>query len=310
MMEDTSIKIEKDVGFPVRRVSWAAVFGGVAVILVVQLFLAIIGLGIGASTVDPLSEENPVAGIGIGAGIWFGLSTLVAVYLGGWVASRLASVQHRVEGSLHGILAWSLATLLAVYFMTSAAGGILSGAAGIVGQAVSAIGQASGGVAAILADEGEEMLNAQGMSLDEVRNQAIGLLRGGDEQTNQEIQAIFDRMKETGTVTLQDQDKETLVNALVERTGVSQAEAQSTVDGWQTALANAQANLNEAAGEAEQAARQAGDQTAEVVAKSAAWGAIMMALGALAAAMGGFAGTPKEFFTRQHLRAVEHRSAA
>ena len=44
-----------------NRVSWAAVLAGVVVSLVTQLLLNMLGLGLGLSTLDPGTGDNPAA---------------------------------------------------------------------------------------------------------------------------------------------------------------------------------------------------------------------------------------------------------
>ena len=68
---------------PRRRISWGAVFAGALLALITQLGLSLLGAGIGLSTIDPMEERNPLSGIGTGAVIWYALSTLVALYVGG-----------------------------------------------------------------------------------------------------------------------------------------------------------------------------------------------------------------------------------
>jgi hypothetical protein len=70
----------------INRISWGAVLAGVVVALVAQLILNMIGIGIGASTLDPGAgaAENPSArGFSIGAGIWVLVSGIVAALAGG-----------------------------------------------------------------------------------------------------------------------------------------------------------------------------------------------------------------------------------
>jgi hypothetical protein len=87
----------------VRRISWGAVIAGAAVTLAVQLFLGVVGIGIGAATVEPLTEQSPMAGIGLGAGIWFAVSTLIALYVGGWVAGSLSPLLTKLAEKHFGI---------------------------------------------------------------------------------------------------------------------------------------------------------------------------------------------------------------
>ena len=50
-----------------------------------------LGAGIGLSTVDPLRYNPPDAStVGMGAGIWWAISSMAALFAGGWVAGHLA----------------------------------------------------------------------------------------------------------------------------------------------------------------------------------------------------------------------------
>lgn len=130
-----------------RRISWAAIFGGAIAALAVQIVLGLLGLGIGLSTVNPATEARPVgAGLGVGAIIWWTFSSLIAMFLGGWVAGRLAGNRMRFDRMLHGLLAWALVTLATFYLLTTAIGGIVSGATGIVSQSLGAAQQAFPGI--------------------------------------------------------------------------------------------------------------------------------------------------------------------
>src|SRR5687768_13308876 len=74
------------------RISWGAVFAGVVMGITVQVLLGSLGLGIGASTVNPAQEANPFAGLGVGAAIWLFGSTIVAYFASGWIAARMAGL--------------------------------------------------------------------------------------------------------------------------------------------------------------------------------------------------------------------------
>ena len=122
-------------GLPVhKRVSWGAIFAGVAITLTIQIVLGLLGVALGASTFDPLQEQNPGKGIGIGAAVWLVVSSLVAMFIGAWVAGRLTGGP-RSDGRFHGLITWSVATLLTVYLISTAAGHLLGGAARLLGKA-------------------------------------------------------------------------------------------------------------------------------------------------------------------------------
>jgi hypothetical protein len=118
-----------------KRISWGAILAGAVLALVIQLALSLLGLGIGLGTIDPLTEQNPMSGIGIGAGIWWVISMLVSLYLGASVASRLAGMPRPTDGMLHGLLTWSVVTLLTFYLLTTAVGRIIGGVTGVAGRA-------------------------------------------------------------------------------------------------------------------------------------------------------------------------------
>src|ERR1700737_5349264 len=124
-----------------RRVSWAAIFGGVILVVAVQLLLSLLGAGIGLGTVDTNAGSTPTASsLGIGAGVWWVISSCIALALGGYVAAWLAGIEIRFDGGLHGLFTWGVATLLTIYLLTSAIGGIIDGGFSALGGIASAAG--------------------------------------------------------------------------------------------------------------------------------------------------------------------------
>jgi hypothetical protein len=72
----------------IYRVSWGAVLAGVVVALVTQLVLNMLGFGIGAATLDPMTGDNPsVSNFSLGAGLWFAAAGIVRLL---WAATQLA----------------------------------------------------------------------------------------------------------------------------------------------------------------------------------------------------------------------------
>ena len=111
-----------------RRISWAAIFGGVILIVAIQLLLSLLGAGIGLGTVDTNAGSTPTpSSLGLGAGIWWVVSSCIALVAGGYVAAWLAGIELRFDGMLHGLVTWGIATLLTFWLLTSAIGGIIGG---------------------------------------------------------------------------------------------------------------------------------------------------------------------------------------
>src|SRR5919202_3569073 len=67
-----------------RRITWGAIFAGVVITLAVQLLLSLLGLGVGLLTVEPTEPGGTpgASALGIGAGIWWTLSYMIALFVG------------------------------------------------------------------------------------------------------------------------------------------------------------------------------------------------------------------------------------
>src|ERR1051325_5144411 len=120
-----------------RRVSWGAILAGLVVTLVLEIVLSVLGVAIGASTIQPL-EHVDAKGYGIGSALWLGITTLVSIFSGACVAGRLSGGPREADGMLHGVATWATATLLGVFLLTSAVGNLIGGAAALLGRAMSA----------------------------------------------------------------------------------------------------------------------------------------------------------------------------
>lgn len=143
-------KLEPTVGpydvTPLKRVSWGAIFGGTFISLAIMVLLGSLGIAIGATTIDPHTGDTPSArAFGIGAGIWWIASSVLALFGGGWAAGRLAGPRRPLESTLHGLVTWSFTTTIAVALMTTAVGSMVSGAMRVLGTASSIMVQAATG---------------------------------------------------------------------------------------------------------------------------------------------------------------------
>jgi hypothetical protein len=123
------------------RVSWGAIFAGVVIAIAVQLVLGILGAGIGLTMVDPVDGTTPgAAGFGIGAGLWWLLTTIIALGAGGFAATRAAGVHARFDALVHGLVVWGVTLILTLYLLTTVVGGIIGGAFRTVGAVAGAAG--------------------------------------------------------------------------------------------------------------------------------------------------------------------------
>lgn len=305
-----------------RRISWSAVFAGVLVAIIVQLLLSLLGLGIGLSTIDPLEEQNSAEGLGIGAAIWYGVSSLIALFLGGWVAGRLAAAPRTFDNTLHGVLTWSLTTLLTFYLLTTTVGRLIGGVTRFVGNAVGTVGTVVGtGAAAAgpeIADAVKQEAREQGIDLSNLRAEFNEVLRQTgkpglqpealERQANQttaearsaagraaqnpqaadeNLDGLFDRVFNRGENAAAQVDREALVNVITARTGQSREEAGRTVDNWIGTYNQARQQWEQTRQQAAQKAREAADKAASATSRAAIFTFFGLLIGLAAAGYGG-----------------------
>jgi hypothetical protein len=99
----------------ISRISWGAIFAGTVVAFVVQVLFTLLGLAIGLTIVEPMTGQAPWEGVGIGAGIWWVVTALISLFLGGWTAGRLSGMPLRQDAMLHGVVVWGLVTFVSVF---------------------------------------------------------------------------------------------------------------------------------------------------------------------------------------------------
>src|SRR5262249_39286275 len=80
------------------------------------------------------------ATLGAGAGIWAGVSLLVALFVGGWVSTRIGAIFDGTTGFFEGALVWVVSVLLMLYLASTGIGMVAGGAFKLVGGAVQTLG--------------------------------------------------------------------------------------------------------------------------------------------------------------------------
>ena len=116
------------------RVAWGSVWSGFLVALGVFLVLSVLGLAIGISAVDiGPGEDANASSLGIGAAIWGGLTLLIALFVGGLVATRTGMIYDGAAGVIEGVLVWVLSILTLIYMAGSGIGLLSSGVFGALG---------------------------------------------------------------------------------------------------------------------------------------------------------------------------------
>ena len=165
-MSDTAITEINETPGRISRISWGAILAGTLTTIALMFLLNILGLGIGLTTIDPLTESDPFSGVGISTAIWWILSNVAALFTGGLVAARMSGLPSNIDGALHGFLVWALSLILAIVMLTSAVGGILNGLGNLVSGVVG-----SGGSGDITAQVEEAMKSGK----DQAQNTSVSI---------------------------------------------------------------------------------------------------------------------------------------
>lgn len=209
-------------GVPVK-LSWGAIFGGTFVALGVWVLLYTLGMAIGLSAVDTEEGLGRILTPGIGTGLWSLITPLVALFIGGLVASRAAGIMDKVGGAIHGAVIWGLTTVLAVVLvawglnaLVGAAVRVGQTAVGITGAAVTGAVQGGPDVAQTLG------LNAQDL-LAPINQQRQA--RGEPPVTPQQLQAALQDAANTA-VRQGRLDRELLIGSLTRNTALNRQEAE------------------------------------------------------------------------------------
>lgn len=106
------------------RVSWGAVVAGVVVALAVYITLNLLVVAIGVTTVDQVASKT----FAIVAAIASIVCLLVALFVGGCVASASTVGEEKSEAMIYGVLVWATMLLLLVPMGTGLGVGFFGGA--------------------------------------------------------------------------------------------------------------------------------------------------------------------------------------
>jgi hypothetical protein len=109
-------------------VRWSAVFAGTAVAVGLWILLQIFGMGAGLAAVDT-DKLGSLRGVSIGTTVWSLLAPLIAMFIGGWVAGKLAGTLDDRLAMLHGVIVWALTSVFGVMTVVSLVSALASGVA-------------------------------------------------------------------------------------------------------------------------------------------------------------------------------------
>lgn len=319
----TSDEIAQRGGTPwLKKLSWGAIFAGVLVSLVVMLMLNLLGIGIGLTSINPMTEQNPMSGVGTGAIVWWIVSNLIAIFAGAYIAARVAGVPIRSISLIHGLLSWCAYTLIFFWLLTTTVGSIISGVGSAVSQTISSVGSGIGSIVGSSGSQDQQNQDQGGINLQQITTEIRTALRQtGDpalqpdsiEQaaqqsvqnikstfktdenvTNEDIQSIINQLISKTQNLTQEIDRQDVVNVVTARTNLSEREAKNLADIIVSNLQTAKQQAQELIAQTKEDAQQAAQKATDAAGSAAIWGFFALLIGMGASIGGGLAGTPKE----------------
>lgn len=247
-------------------IRWGAVIAGGFAALGIALLLEMLVVGGDLASTD-VHRADSWRGLAGGSGIWSVIAVIVALFLGGLVAGRLAHVRDRGVTALHGGVMWALVmvfgTLLAVWTVSSIAAASEplpdQTAYGLSGGTLGALGVDTAELSHALAPR----LHANGRVV-------------SPEQIDLALRDQIDDALRTGRL-----DRDAIAAALSERALLSRTDAQAVAAWIDTHHAVGTERIEDA-----------GARTRKDVGESLLWLALAMALGLAASIAGGALGAP------------------
>ena len=278
------------------HVSWGAILAGVAIALTVQFVLSLLGTGIGMSTIDPLqSGGTPSAqAFSAGAALWWVVSFFLSLAIGGAVASHLAGFTTRLDGVLHGLATWAVATLLGIYLVSSGVGSVISGAVNATGSVFQGLATGVAATAPAVIEKGKESLSNSDISWDSIKYQVQAAITqkpvNGQPPAREDVMGSVKNLFNKGEAATVE-DRQAVIAIMVRNSNLSPEDADKKLSELETNYQAATEVVRQKADKAKEEAKAAADITAKALSQLAILAFFSFLLSAIAAALGGVAGS-------------------
>ena len=301
------------------RVKWSAIFAGWAVGLATQMVLTLLGLGIGAWAIDP-RDANPTEGVPLGAGIWTGVSMLISAFIGGYITARMSGSSIRSDGLYHGIVVWGVNWLIFAWLTTTAMATMIGGAFSVFGTTLQTVGQ---GVSSAASTAASKLSGNISISTDDLRRQLESVLQStgkpelqpgevqkdagrvaGAARSGQPPNEVSDSALKELQGKLASLDREAAINVMVNKMGMSEAQARQVVQSTIGVLGP----LQDKAQDVKQQSLELGAEALDKTGTMAMWLSLLALLTLALSALGGMLGTPEASILEARAQAESFRS--
>ncbi len=250
-------------------VSWGAIIAGAAAAAAVSMILLALGMGLGLSAISPWSQKGVhAATFGFASIVWVTVTQICASALGGYLAGRLRmrwtslhSDEVYFRDTAHGLLSWAVASLVSAAMLVSFATSAVGTAAQATATLAAGVTAANVTATTSTVESGDGSMGYLVDSLLRKDSTASSLITNSDpyHAPVAEVTRIF--LNSAGAANLPQQDIRYLGQLVVQRTGLSQVDAErrvaDTYGALQTSINNAKSAAISAADKARKVAIQA-----------------------------------------------------
>jgi hypothetical protein len=239
-------------------IGWSSIFGATAVAVGVWLVLHLFGVGAGMIAIDP-DDASSLRGVGLGVGVWSLVVPLIALFLGGLIAGRVAPTINTLNAVIHGAVVWALTALVALMLVTMTAAAMAKGAV--------ATGKAVGSAAGQVVSQTDVSLSTLGLDADDLvapinqRLQAQGMPPVDAKDLQSAAQAALKESVRKGGVV----DRQRMVDIVAQRTSLSRTDAERVAAQIEQRLAEVRAQTGAVARDVQHTALEAAETTGKVL---------------------------------------------
>lgn len=285
------------------HISWSAIFAGAVIAIATQFMFGLLGAGLGMAGAD-FKDGVDLGQLGTGALIWFFVTFLVSLFIGGYSASRLSANIRKGAGAWNSAVVWALVVGLNLAAASSG---------------VSKLGQGIAKSVDFMTPEGDINITEAlgGFSFEEVRNDVDELLR---ETNNEELKAVasqeyedlkeaakeagerlvkepnsisrvVDEFEQKAQASLEDiqqsLDQEDLAQAISAKTEMSQEEAQRAIESWKVKVSKWSRNFEAKFQQAKNKALMQAQEATQTSGRAAIYAFAILLLGMISSIIGG-----------------------
>lgn len=293
------------------QIQWGAIVAGLAIGLAIQMVLTLLGLSIGAWSID-LREVHPAGGIPLATGLWTGMSMVISAFVGGYAASRLSGASSRTVGVYHGAVLWAVTSVVFAWLGTTALSFMIGGLFTTLSGGLQMLGQGVGTAVSTAASKVPAPAMANVTAAD-IRNQIESVLKATEKpelqpgtisknvdktrakaRDGQSLQPMADSTIGEIRDKLAAMDRDAAVNVMVNKLGLSEKQAQEVA---QSAVGMLD-SVKEAGKDIKEKSMDLGNATMAGVGSAAWWLCVMAVFSLGASLIGGALGFGRESLTR------------